>query len=377
MDPFDDFQFKPLTEGLGFNKKTEKGKTAPQQSTMVATERLEIEMPSHSISLNAETENDLLGRDSAKSSKSISDLIASLPPSLDFLSDNEDARTPAAPPQPRYSLTKTPERPRQIMSEQRIDLRTQQRSDAIQEMKTAKRQEMPRKESETPRPQIFQPLAREDYLAPAPSSGGGVSGGGPTIGQVLPAPGTKVRGGQGGGNSATFPIPTSSRKNRMDENLSRAFPRPGRKIVVNEQGEVMPVAAHLGAGILDGMVVTGMSMLLLVCILLITKVNLLGLLNNAQTDVPTQVHLALLFFAVLQLYMLTARSFFGSSLGEWACDIQLGSSFDQSRIVYPILVAWRTLVVSITGVVVLPILSMIAKRDLIKFATGLQLYRKL
>jgi len=59
MDPFEEFEFKPLTEGLGFHKKAEKpaAKAEAQPSQAQQTQK----------------------------SQSISELIASLPPAMDFL----------------------------------------------------------------------------------------------------------------------------------------------------------------------------------------------------------------------------------------------------------------------------------------------------
>lgn len=337
MDPFEDFEFKPLTEGLGFNKTVEKPKSSEsfELNTAAPASSKASAKTDSSFALSTETENELLGRDSNRTnSKSISDLIASLPPSLDFVSDKE----------------------------------------------------------ETPRPQIFQPFAREEYksssASPTMSSTSTISGtlsgvsnpSGPTIGQVLPMPGSKVSTPLSSPSAnAAIPAPTGFRE-KLDESYSRAFPQPKverrKSVIVSEQGQLIEVPTHFGASILDGMVVSGMTMILLVCILMITKVNLVGLLSNAQTDVPTQFHLALLFLSVLQLYMLTARSFFGATLGEWAFDLQLGGSYDQSRAIYPILAAWRMLLVTATGVVVIPVLSLIFKRDLASGLTGLQLYRR-
>jgi hypothetical protein len=86
--------------------------------------------------------------------------------------------------------------------------------------------------------------------------------------------------------------------------------------------------------------------------------------------------LALLFVSVLQLYMLTARSFFGASLGEWAFDLQLGTDEEQQKTFFPLLSALRTLVITFTGFVILPIISLLAKRDITRHIGGLQLYRR-
>ena len=354
-DPLDDFEFKPLTEGLGFHKKSQskdEGSNpgalakAPKQGSTARAERDLFFKPSapaepsisETLSLSTDTEDDLLGRTNARptsNSKAISDLIASLPPSLDFVSETETA------PAPRMS-----DLPKKSSFESKAE----------------------------ERPQIYQPLAREEYKAS--QSTAQINPQTSAINQALPAPGTKAA------TLATAAVPaptTSAYRERLDESYARSFPHLERRKEIRQKpmeiGGLEPTGGHLGAGLLDAMVVTGMSTILLVCILLITKVNLVGLLSNAQTDGPTQFHLALLFIAVLQLYMLTARSFFGASLGEWAFDLQLGSSEDQKDAIYPLQVAWRTLLITITGFT-LPVLSFVMRRDLAKAATGLALYQK-
>jgi len=328
---FDEFEFKPLTEGLGFHKKADKPASSPQPiplsvqlsttpSSDIFSQTLDTSKESdESLSLSEDVGGDLLtSGSSSETSKSISDLIASLPPSLDFL-EEKPVEEPSV---------------------------------------------------EDDKPQIFQPLAREEYK-PTPKMTSTPTISGP---QTLPPPGTKVTAA-----SATTMTGTSSYRSQLDQDLARSFPHLERRKEIpkaTDTVKIEPIACHFGAAILDTMVVTGIGTILLVCILLITKVNLVGLLNNAQTYGPTRVHLVLLFLSVLQLYMLTARSFTGASLGEWAFDLQMGTDEDRKRILYPLQVLWRTVLITVTGIVTLPLLSYFFGRDLIKYVTGLQLYRR-
>jgi hypothetical protein len=341
---FEDFEFKPLTEGLGFHKKAEKIKSdirssqlgndsltsggIPDRPPMQTMQSL----PQRPTLLNNAAESDLLGRDAPKSAgratQSISDLINSLPPSLDFVD------------QKGQSLRKAPN--------------------------TVGMGEPPA----GARPQIYQPLAREEYK-PLPKP--------PQATAQAATPAMPAAGATAAGPATTVMGNASPYRERMNESFAKAFPhaeREKKKVTPKEKPAIMATAGHLGAGILDAMVVTGVATILLVCILAITKVNLVALLTNAQTDGPTQIHLALLFIAVLQLYLLTARSFFGASLGEWAFEMQLGTRQDQDAALYPLLVAWRTILVTVTGLILMPILSVIFRRDLLSYLTGLQLYRR-
>lgn len=335
MDPFDEFEFTPLTEGLGFHKKAEKIKHDIKSSAL-AQEKTARTVP--------EPPRPLLNQASAErpASQSISELIASLPPSLDFMEEKE---APAARQSTRASSV--------------FDT-----TDSFG------------------RPQIFHPLGREENSSP--TIGSLIS---PSMNKtsmaapaaVAPAPLTPPAPTV----VAKAPTASSPYRERLDESFARAFPHAEKSkresISDNIDSEshlsLEPTSAHLGAGLLDGMVVAGISTIALVCILAITRINLIGMLTNAKTDLPTQIHLGLLFVAVLQMYMLVARAFFGASLGEWAFDLRLGHVAQAKRWTYPLQIVWRTLLITGTGLVVLPLLSLVSRRDLLKYLTGLQLFK--
>jgi hypothetical protein len=367
MDPFEDFEFKPLTEGLGFHKKAEKIKTDIKSMNLGQEKaaRTVPDVPPRSLLHATPSELELAPREARPASQSISDLIASLPPSLDFIEDKATSIKASV-----STTTKT----------------TFELSESFSEP-----------------PQIFQPLGRDDYKMPSMSSGAGAtsvgsplsaplgssmsSSMGTTLGSVLPTAGAKAPTSGAGfsvptpgtmAGSASAKAASSPYRERLDESFARAFPHaekaPRKDAAVDETG-LQAIPASFAAGFLDAMVAAGVAIIALVVILALTHINLMGLLNNAQTDGQTQLHLVLLFVAVLQIYMLTARGYFGASLGEWAFDLQLGTAQQRANPWYPVQVAWRGLVVTVTGLVVLPLLSMIARRDLTKYLTGLQLYR--
>lgn len=385
-DPFDEFEFKPLTEGLGFHKKAEKIKL-DIQSADLAHEKMSRVVPDvpppsmlnsqpdaaagssirHSFRLGSQSASVGAltgGRPPAalsvsapvsdeQSAQSISDLIASLPPSLDFLDEKEANVASAAPVE---------------------------------------------------RPQIFQPLARDDDSIGATARGatlGSVLGNG--VGRSAPGGGVtwsetkigatalSISSGIPASVNAGMPgipgqgsAPSSPYRERMNESFARSFPHAEKSIREQRSAEngrtveeaLQPVAAHLASGLLDGMVVAGTSTILLVCILVITRINLFGMLTNARTDTVTQINLGLLFIAVLLMYLLISRSFAGASLGEWAFDLQMGDTDQQKRWTYPLQVIWRTILVTATGLIFFPLLSLIFRRDLLKYLTGLQLYRR-
>ncbi len=355
MTDFDEFEFKPLTEGLGFHKKAEKIKTEIKSASLAreTTARAIPEAPPRSILFGDDDASTSAQSSSRSATQSISELMASLPPSLDFLDDNQDLT--------RSGLSSRPAPQPTASASASAGFATQTQED---------------------RPQIYQPLGRrEERQAPAQAPASVISG-------VLPAPGTRA-GLSATSTSATMPAPMSPSpyRERLNESYARAFPHaetPKAKskaktkeveIAPNAEG-LVPVSANFAAATIDAMVVVGIATVFLVCILTITKVNLIGLLTNARTDDATRLHLVLLTLAVMQMYMLVARAFFGSTLGEWAFEMQLGTDAQQRKAYYPLQVIWRTLITTATGLVVLPLLSFGFRRDIAKYLTGVQLFRR-
>lgn len=375
-DPFEEFEFKPLTEGLGFHKKAEKIKTditsanlsrdmmreKPKQSSIFGN----FDAPSTPATttpykaMTSQTAPTPAREPSKTASQSISELMASLPPSLDFLDDKPDLA-----------------RPSEAVRNSTLSFSTTSSSAPTAPLAASNVE----REMTLDRPTIFQPLAREEYKSSIAT--------GPTVGSVLPAPGTKAGAfpmapGASVATSAAIPAPmvqNSVYRDRMTEGFAKAFPQTEKEKAKATAAEaaagLSPVAANFAAGLIDAMVVTGIATILLVCIITITRINLIALLSNASTDGSTQMNLALLTLAVLQVYMLISRVFAGATLGEWAFDLQLGTNDQQRKLIYPAQVLWRTVVNTITGLILIPLLSFAFNRDLNKYITGTQLYRRL
>ena len=130
------------------------------------------------------------------------------------------------------------------------------------------------------------------------------------------------------------------------------------------------------AAALDSIVVFGFINIFIAILLLVTEIDVYSILTQTSSDLITQFSLVLLAFAALELYMVVSRSFFGMSLGEWAMDVQLGTAEQQNQASYPLKVAWRSFVNLATGLVVLPILSYIFNRDIAYFICGLELHER-
>lgn len=73
-------------------------------------------------------------------------------------------------------------------------------------------------------------------------------------------------------------------------------------------------------------------------------------------------------------YLVMMRIFMGASLGEWTCQLRLGQPAQRMRASYYLRVIVRTTLILITGIITIPILSLILKRDLIGEVTGVRVY---
>lgn len=137
-----------------------------------------------------------------------------------------------------------------------------------------------------------------------------------------------------------------------------------------------PISVSLASIVLDGAIVLAFSLIFLVSLVVATGVDLLSVVRGSQNELATQLSLAVLYLAVFEMYVIVARSFFGRTLAEWTFDLQMGDDEQITRARYPAQVLWRSLLNLLTGVVVLPILSLLFRRDLAAKFTGLQLYRR-
>ncbi len=500
MEPFENFEFKPLTEGLGFQKKAEKlkhdikkanigerkvGRSVPdmppsgllkssEKTSEKSGERNRSRSRKSGLGSSADFNTDgidltdeTVDLDSPRpASKSISDLIAALPPSLDFLGgDSEKASDDETEPGMNYPLLKKRKRqgegkgttsqgtPSQSLyepssysnssgvssfgssvnsslgssSNSPTNSSFNAVSSAIHSSSAALGRSGFGSESETSRPQIHQPLGRSDYThpseksslkAPAPGTRATVAAPlstSPSPALRAPTPTFKTTPGKPVSSSATgsavsnsssvpaspsgaaasasigggmvAPSPFSSpRPNEPGGTLptigerekirSKALQAPSVDQVAAPASQLVKVSAGFSAAILDGMAILGVSTIFLVIILMITQIDIVRLLTYAKTSVATHVQLALLFLSVMQIYMLSARSFFGATLGEWAFDMFLGTEEDRRMANYPIKAMWRMILILLTGIVVLPILSKIFRRDVLADLGGLQLYRR-
>ncbi len=294
-DPFDEFEFKPLTDGLGFHKKT--------------------------VSL----------KDGLKQSGVLEDELRSVPSTI-----------------PRGMIDDLPQAPT--------------RKHGFDEVLSAL-EKTPLSRSSTSGLSFTETLPREakkkvmDFELPkAPVQS--------------PFPGTDVYK-----NPLGPPVVKSEiKKVPRQEELASAGTRRGA--ADSPQRKLMPATMSVASAILDLMIVSALSLVFLVALLMVTKVDLNAVLANLSRDYMTQISLGVLFVAVMQMYVVIARAFFGATVGEWTFDLQVGQDEEQRLESYPLKVAFRSILNIFTGIILLPLVSAIVGRDIAGQISGVKLYRQ-
>lgn len=74
------------------------------------------------------------------------------------------------------------------------------------------------------------------------------------------------------------------------------------------------------------------------------------------------------------IYYLTLRLIFGATAGEYSCSLRVGQPFERIQATYPLRVLARLLLISLTGFITLPILSVLFKTDIAGKITKVSLY---
>ncbi|MBV2168615.1 MAG: RDD family protein [Bdellovibrio sp.] len=198
------------------------------------------------------------------------------------------------------------------------------------------------------------PLPRKSRSAPIPQ-----------------APGSLTEVG-GDGSAAVDEILKTLQKNRRLD-----FENSKQKMTqTNTKQEYKKATWSFSAAFLDGMLVVASSLLCMIILLVITKVDLIGNLTNP--DAQGMIYLATLslFAGVSFIYLTLNRIYLGCTPGEWAFDQRIGKPEELNKATYSLKVVARSLLVIATGFVVLPLLSLLTGKDLAGSMSGANLYKK-
>ena len=396
-----DFDFKPINEGLGFHRKVKPLDIESDSDETFSFSTLgpgtlskpKVELNSReqskgllSSGAGSNSTSPAVGGKSKHNAKSVSDLIAALPPSFDILSD-DSAPTPAAPaPTMASSNGSNAPTPASLRKSPLFSSASGMATPGARAA-ASPATETPDKAADGKRGFLKLPLGRNDYgmkpktsvaasaaILAASAAAGAITGRAPSsldenVAKTFPTVFPHLGSLAGKPASSAKASPATSGKVAKSTSTKTATGISTGIEIYNER----PLATHFGSAILDTLVSVGLGCVLLAVALSITNVNLLALLENTQTDRETILALAILFVAGGLLYVLAARSFMGATLGEWSYEIRVGEEKSRTRWFYPALVMWRGVLVAATGFIVFPLISLIAGKDVLKYLTGLEL----
>ncbi|MBX2986515.1 MAG: RDD family protein [Bdellovibrionaceae bacterium] len=126
------------------------------------------------------------------------------------------------------------------------------------------------------------------------------------------------------------------------------------------------------AVLIDALILLSMSCFFLLAFSLIVRSPLGEILRGSGRWLSPRSFIAV-FVACAWMYTVSLRVFFGFTLGEWACDLRLGQPTERLRRAYPLKVALRMSLIVGTGLILLPLLSILFGRDLAGRLSGLRM----
>lgn len=137
-----------------------------------------------------------------------------------------------------------------------------------------------------------------------------------------------------------------------------------------------PSAPLMTAMLLDSMLVVASSLLFLVALLAITKIDLLQNIKNPDDQGSVYISLFLLFSSVSFIYYMIFRTFLGYTPGEWAYDQKIEIKNGKLDFFALTKIALRSIIIFVTGGFVLPLVSWVWGKDLLGEFLDLPLVRK-
>lgn len=81
-----------------------------------------------------------------------------------------------------------------------------------------------------------------------------------------------------------------------------------------------------------------------------------------------------IYFVFSLAYFILLRIFLGATIGEYSCGLRLGQPRERLQKAYSFRILCRTVLITLTGVISMPILSMIMKKDLAGKICGVSVY---
>lgn len=128
------------------------------------------------------------------------------------------------------------------------------------------------------------------------------------------------------------------------------------------------------ASLIDALILVSLSCVFLLVFSFVMQTQAGAVVRELRSDRALGESFVQVFLLSSWIYMIALRAWLGSTVGEWACDLRLGRLQDRLHGRYILKVILRESVILGTGLVTLPLLSLIWGRDLAGRLSGVSLF---
>lgn len=128
------------------------------------------------------------------------------------------------------------------------------------------------------------------------------------------------------------------------------------------------------AAAIDALVVMSLTCFFMLCYSALLKLGLKSTLGFTLTKENLAITFSVFFLFSGWMYFITTRALVGASIGERTCSLRLGQPHERIKRSYLPRLIVRTTLTLVTGIVTLPLLSLLFKTDIVGRITGLNIY---
>lgn len=128
------------------------------------------------------------------------------------------------------------------------------------------------------------------------------------------------------------------------------------------------------AATIDTLVIAALSCFFMLCLSVMVKFGLRQALGFTLSHENALMTFLVVFTFCGWMYFISSRTLTGASIGEHTCALRLGQPHERVKRSYLARVIIRTTVTLLTGIITLPLLSLLVKKDIVGRITGLNIY---
>lgn len=128
------------------------------------------------------------------------------------------------------------------------------------------------------------------------------------------------------------------------------------------------------AATIDTLVIAALTCFAMLCYSLLMKLGLKQALGFTLARDNAVMTFLVFFIFCGWMYFISSRTLTGASIGEHTCALRLGQPHERVKRSYLPRVIIRTTMTLLTGIITMPLLSLLFKKDLVGRITGLNIY---